>query len=64
MHKYHCTVSAQDTLVAYETKDNNPLQPLFALVVENQPTKQKISVLLSKADAKLLAAQLNQFAES
>lgn len=64
MHKYRCTVTAQDTLVAYETEDGNPLQPLFAVVVESPLTKQKTSVLLNKADAKLLATQLSQFAES
>lgn len=61
MYKFHCVITPNDTLVAYEAEDNDPVEPLFALVTESVITKQKASVLLSKQDAALLAQQLIAF---
>lgn len=63
MKRYNCVVTEQDNLRAYETEDNDPVEPLFALVIENPLTQSKASVLLSKQDCVRLAAQLLNFAK-
>jgi hypothetical protein len=63
MTRYNCKVTSADTLRAYETEDNEPVEHLFALVIENPMTKDKASVLLDKQACVRLAAQLLNFAK-
>lgn len=58
--KLKCAVMPDDELVTYTTSDEGPV-PLFAVVCENVGEHNKISVLLTKGDARLLRDQLNQF---
>ena len=63
MNRYNCAVTEEDTLRAYETEDNDPVEHLFALVIENPLIYQKASVLLNKQACVRLAAQLLNFAK-
>lgn len=63
MNRYNCAVTKEDTLRAYETEDNDPVEYLFALVIENPLIDQKSSVLLNKQACVRLAAQLLNFAK-
>lgn len=63
MKRYNCVVTEQDNLRAYETEDNDPVEPLFALVIENPINEAKASVLLRKEACVQLAAQLLNFAK-
>ena len=63
MNRYNCAVTKEDTLRAYETEDNDPVEHLFALVVENPMINAKASVLLRKEACIQLAAQLLNFAK-
>lgn len=63
MKRYNCVVTKEDNLRAYETEDNDPVEPLFALVVENPTNEAKASVLLHKEACIQLAAQLLNFAK-
>lgn len=64
MHKYYCQINKQDTLVGYETLDEMPNKPLFAIVAENRNTCVKVSVLLTAEDVVVLRNQLEQFLEN
>lgn len=63
MKRYNCVINKKDDLRAYETKDNNPVEPLFALVIENPMNEAKASVLLRKEACIQLATQLLNFAK-
>ena len=63
MKRFNCVVTKEDTLRAYETEDNDPIEPLFSLVIENPLTNSKASVLLRKEACIQLAAQLLNFAK-
>ena len=63
MKRYNCVVTQEDTLRAYETEDNDPAEPLFALVIESSFSETKTSVLLRKEACIQLAAQLINFAK-
>ena len=63
MNRYNCAVTEEDTLRAYETEDNDPVEHLFALVIENPLIDQKSSVLLNKQACVRLAAQLLNYAK-
>lgn len=63
MKRYNCVVIKEDNLRAYETEDNDPVEPLFALVIENPLTNSKASVLFRKEACVQLAAQLLNFAK-
>jgi len=64
MNKYYCQINKQDTFAAYETLDEMPNKPLFAIVAENRNTCVKVSVLLRAEDVVALRNQLEEFLQN